>query len=232
MGVEESKIGTTPGVTGLKSPDTKGGIPGDVSNVSPAVPKTYTQEEVDNLTRHAASSERGRVQVEIDVLKRDLQSKDDEISDINSEITKLEDKIEGLANDDPTKFEAVKELKAAREERNQLKSDRRSLGNERQQLADEFRPDREARFEGSVFQIAGEYEGGDHVKLKALCTKFEKTAEADIRDLAETLWAKKGITQAVSPPSVTPFPGITVGGSDNLEGLSRKDLYQKAYSKT
>lgn len=227
MGVEESKAGTIPTVEGQAKapPAAKGGTPESASKVSPEeTQKLYTQKEADALV-HVAKSEAGREKKVLeDVvvnLKAQIQTKESDIEENATDIEKLQTKVEDLASNDPERFNAIKELRVARDERRQLKADRSALEDEKREHGETVKLAQSTLREITVFEVAAEYESGDAVKLKELCETFEAKSDEQIRKIADTLWTKKA-AESLKPatPPLKPYSGITEGGGLDFSKLT------------
>lgn len=182
-------------------------------------PKTLTQADAERLVQ-LGKMDAGRKQKEAEV-ERDgfkAQTKDltSQIEDSAEAIKKLETQVDDLTSEDPKRFDAIKELREARAERQTLKADRRTLEADKQALETEYKPDRETRHETTIFGIAAKYEGGDHVRLKELCDLTGATSEEQIVKVADTMWTKK----SAETPSLKPFSGKTTGGTGDFVTIS------------
>ena len=227
-GVVEGKTGTTPEAKGqVISPEAQGKTPEPASKVSPG--KVYTQAEVDALI-HAAKSEAGRdrkvVENELGTLKQQNELNKVELTENAAQIATLTAKIDDLASNDPARFNVIKELKAAMDERKQLKVEKQ-IHSETVQLA------QDTMAEIHVWEVAAEYDGGDPVKLKDLCTTLKATSDEQVRKVADTLWAKSavGTSQKVQPLPMKPYSGKTDGGSDRLGDLPPMERMKRVAEK-
>lgn len=235
MGVEESNSGTMVAEKGQQSPDSKAKTPEEASKVSPEEePKIYTQKQADALV-HAVKSESGRekasLEKQVTELTGKLKAKDDEISDVNEEIKKLEDRVDGLTKDDPEKFEAVKELRAAREERRQLKTDRRTLEDEKTTHAEQVKVANETMREINIWEISSEFQDADPVKLKGLCDSVGVNSVEQIRQVAETIWAKKEGTPEPKAEAPKVYSGESEGGTQKTYDDTLKARYPSMFPK-
>ena len=146
---------------------------------------------------------------ERDTLKSQLGT----VQDNAAELEKLQEKFDAMASDDPDKFDVAKELKAAREDRKQLKLDRAVLEEERTTHGEQVKLAFDTLREIDIWNIAAEYETGDPVKLKDLCDTFSTTSQEQIRKVANTLWAKKSTESPVVVTStLKPNNSKTLGG--------------------
>ena len=195
-------------------------------------PKLYTQKQHEELV-HAIMSEQGRkvkeVEVERDSLKAQIQTKETELQDNTEDIKRLEEKLDDLTKDDPDRFNVIKELKAARDERRQLKTrlstldDRETKLNEREKRVNSF--EREVLIES----IADEYKDGDAAKLKRAVSVFENPSEEQVRNIADVLWMKKAAEkEEETPKSPKIYSGKTEGGKDTIGGLPPKERVKEA----
>jgi hypothetical protein len=241
LGVEESQLGTmTKEEEQAKAAsEAKVKTPKEASKVSPDEDlKIFTQKQADALADakvHAVQSEAGRQVKEIgqerDALKSQIQTKDAELLSNADDIKSLEEKLDDMSKDDPARFDAVKELKAARDERRQLKTKLTSLDDRETNLGEREKKVNSFELEVLIESIADEYEDGDATKLKTAVSVFENPTDEQIRTIANIFWEKKAGGEGKKPKSLKPYSGKSEGGSGSLEGLSRKQLYTKAYSK-
>jgi len=195
--VTEDPTGTTQKPDGQKSPSGNGETPVTASKVSsPEQAKTYSTEEVEAIA-HAIRSDAGRERVAIekerDSLKAEVAKITADLEDNATEIEKLQGNLDNMSSDDPEKFDLAKELKAAREERKQLRADKASLETEKRSHADELKLASDTLREIAIFDIATEYQNANPEKLKTLCETFNASSQEQIRKVADTLWLKKGI---------------------------------------
>ena len=203
----EPKSGTMTEAEGRSkvSPSTEVKTPAE-GKVSPEgeEPRIYTQKQASELV-HAARSEDGR---QIRDLTAKLAAKEVALADNTAEIETLQAKFDNLAKDDPEKFDVVKELKAARDERRQLKADRASL-TERERRVNTF------ELEVLIETIAGEYEDGDAARLTEAVSVFDNPKEEQIRKLADIIWPKATAESESEkrPKAPKPYSGKSEGGS-------------------
>lgn len=219
-GVAEPKAGDTTELGG-QSPPGKGGTPAG-EKVS-----QYTLAELEAAVQ-AAKSQGGRekkaLETENATLKAQLQNKDTDLAANTAEIDKLQVKFDNLAKDDPEKFDIAKELKLAREDRKQLRTDRQALEAEKVTHGEQVKLATDTLREISIWEIATEYEASDPVKLKDLCETFTATSEEQIRKVADTLWGKKAEAKS---GVVKLYSGQSSGGSEDFTGLSPREKIQK-----
>uniref|UniRef100_A0A6H1ZJL8 Scaffolding protein n=1 Tax=viral metagenome TaxID=1070528 RepID=A0A6H1ZJL8_9ZZZZ len=194
-------------------------------------PKTHTQEEVDRLvqlTKMESGRERKAIEVERDSLKKQLQAKETEITDIADEREKLQTQIDELSSDDPKKFDLVKKDRDLRERERQLKNERLALDEDKQKNAEKVSKAEKFEMEVLILEIVEDYENGDLDKLKSLCEILEAKSEEQIRRVAETLWTKKAAepSKPATPP-VKPYSGVTDGGVEDSSNLSPREKIDK-----
>ena len=227
QGVIGRTKGTMPETEGIKTPEVKGKTP-EGTQVSPQedVP-IYNQKQADALL-HAERSEWGRkvaaIEQERDTLKSQMQSKDAEIEANAEDIKGLEAKLDDMTSDDPKRFEVVSELKAARQERRELKSQKANQDERESKLSE--REKRVNSFEREVLieSIADEYEDGDASKLKKAVSLFDNPTEENIRTYPEIFgWKLKAEGEGEPPKAPKAYSGKTEGGGDNLASMSPKD---------
>jgi len=222
QGVKESTVGTMPEVDGRKSisPETEGKIPAEVSKVSPEPSKSYSEAEL-LAAVHAATSQLGRGMKELETenaaLKRQVTLKEQELVENKTDVENLQSKLDAMSSDDPARYDVVKELKGAREERARLRADRSALEEEKLTHADTVKVAQDTLREISIWEIAAEYQGGDPVKLKNLCDIFKASSQDQIRSAADGLWTKKYQTPQPQAPPVVPYSGYTNGGKSQTD---------------
>ena len=99
---------------------------------------------------------------------------------------------------------------------------------ERESNAADVAEAREMKAWRFAVEVAEEYEGGDHQKLKAKMDEKNLTTKEDAEWLAGILWTKK--TEPKGPGFISDS-GVTNGSSEDLNSLSTKELLRKAYAK-
>ena len=215
LGVTESVAGGITKPEGQKPPEEEVKFPASASKVSPEAKKSYTEEEVQAIV-HSTKSEYGRekkaLEEENTTLKRQIGLKEQEFADNTTELEKLQAKLDEMTSDDPARFDVVKEMKATREERSQLKADKRELEGSKATHADALQRLAEFETDLRVTQIVEDYQNGDFDKLKDLCSVMSSPSEENMRKIADTLWVKKiELPKTTNPPPVT-YSGQTNGG--------------------
>lgn len=195
----------------------KGGEPslGQKEPSPEETPQTYTKEELDRalqLDRMKAGRDWKALETERDNLKKQLENKTSEVTEISTEIENLKKQIDELASDDPEKVNLVKKLREAEEEKKQAKAERTALESDKQAHQEKVTLAENTLREISIWEISTEYEGGNPVKLKELCDLFQATSEEQIRQAADTLWGKEADKSATPP--VKSYSGITSGGTE------------------
>jgi len=209
--VADKPAGNTPAPEAPKGAEGKGGTPagGQVSS------KTYTEDEIKAIV-HAKESDFGRerkaLEKERDSYKSQFESLTADISDKDKEIEGLQTKLDGLAADDPEKFNLAKEIKEAREEKRKLKSAQSDLETEKRKYGDLVTESQQIKREQSIFTIAQEYDTPSYDKLFDLCETFNATSEEQIRKVADTLWTKKTETTTANPTQARQALKLDNGG--------------------
>lgn len=222
MGEEERTEGNMPVAEGQNPPEAKGKTPEDVSKVSPEDELRYSQKQLEAFKqtfKSDAGRDRVTVVAERDTLKAQLLSKGNEIEDIQADRETLQQQIKDLSSDDPAKFDLVTRERELKGTERKLKAERLALDTDRLALEEEYKPDRETRFEITVWNIASEFTDGDPAMLKDLCGILEVKSDEQIRKAAETIWSRK----EPGDETLNPYSGVTSGGGDNLGSLSPKD---------
>ena len=198
----------------------------NAGSTSKETPKTYTEQDVLKMVSDRLATA-GREAKVLETRKAELERREQEIAQWRTR--KEEEELE-VARGDPDKLNSYQEKKRLRDEKEELSKQRREWEQEKLAHEVEIEEARATKREIDIFDIAQEYEGGDAVKLKKLCDTAKITSKEQIREAANTIWEKKG-----KQPEGTPKPkhdsGMTIGGTKDLEGLSRKELYEQAYSK-
>ncbi len=190
--------------------------------------ETFTKEQMRKLVSDALTEQGRKHKMELDPilkerddLKSQLQTNTSNLAENKTEIERLQSKIDDLASTDPEKFNAVKELSIAREERRQMQAERRALDVEKQTHGERIKKADDFEREVSILKIVEEYDGGDAAKLSDLCSTLGVKAEEQIRKVADTFWSKKA-AEPESVDSLNPYPGTTSGGSDRIGDLPPK----------
>lgn len=223
MGVTNTNNGTMPESEGRNkiSPEDKGKTPAE-SKVSPESEQlVYTQRQTDMLL-HATKSESGRKVAELEAqlqsTKQALATRESELAANADEIKRLDTKLEDLASDDPRRFDVVKELRAAREERVLMRDTVSKLSSREQALVEREKKANTFDLEVLAETIATEYEGGEFSRLKAILSKLDSPNEQLIREIADTLWTKKPEGAQITTPTIpTPYSNKTEGGGSTEE---------------
>ena len=223
MAVAETEPGTMIEVVEPSTPTTKDKIPA-TEKVSPEDEPKYSQNQLD-LMLQQATSEAGRqrkdAETERDTLKSQIQTKESELGDIQSERDSLQTQIEGLTNDDPKKFDLVKQDKQLRERERQHKTNIRAF--EERETKVNARAEKADAFEAEVLMetIADEYEDGDKAQLVKMCTTAGAKTEETIRQVANILWGKaKTPTGKKKTTTLKKVSGTTAGsGTESLDEL-------------
>jgi len=195
------------------------------------LPGTYTREQMQKLVSDALA-EQGRKHkdaLEPIIKERDtFKSQADTLEEKDAEIGRFEQLIDDLSSDDPQRFDAIEELKAAREERKQLLADRKAFETEQKAYGETVKVAQNTLREITIWEFAAEYEGGDPIKLKELCDTFEAKSDERIRQVADSLWGKKTTGEPSESLPMKTYSGITKGGSDGLGGLPAKERIKEA----
>ncbi len=204
---------------------------GKDGSTSQQTPGTFTKEQVRKLVSDALTEQGRKHKAEVepivkerDTLKAQIQSKDDDLKDIATERENLQTQLDELASGDPEKFNILKKDKELRERERELKTGKQALEAEKATHGEQVKLATDTLREISIWEITGEYEAGDPVKLKDLCDTLGTTSEEQIRKAADILWTKKQ-TESETPeiPPVIPYSGKTDGGADDTSKLSPRE---------
>jgi len=192
--------------------------------------------EVDRLLGKAGQKIQAKLEAvtaERDSYKTQAETLKAEMTEAKSKIDSLTKDIDAMSEDDPDKYKLV-------QRRKEWESALESLKQERAELAESRTEITQWKRDQLVYTIADEYvtatgENVDFDKFKTDADRFKLNDRENLEALAETLGYKlKGETpeQPDKPktPAPKPFSGRSEGGSESLEGLSSKQLFQKAYS--
>ncbi len=206
----------TPQTTGQSSQGGSGNTP------TKETPRTYTETEAQKMVSDALAA-KGRehktaldaITKERDTFKTQIDSITGELESLKSEREELEASVDQLSVNDPDKKKLTAALKENAEAARKLKADRLDLEADKQTHAEEVQMAKETRLEADCWEVAGEYEGGDAVKLKTLATLAKTTTREEVTALAATIWAKKASTEKVL--SGAPDSGATSGGSGIMD---------------
>jgi len=241
-GVEERTKGTKEEVEGQAqvAPSAEPRTPEDASKVSPKEEKPiYTQKQADALLKaqeHALRSDIGRdlktLTTERDNFKSEKGKLESALADIQTERDKIQTDLEEATSDDPKKFDLVTRDKQLRDTQRQLKTDADALKADQEANAEKVKLATDTLFEISVWEIAAEYQSGDPVKLKDLCTTFTATSEEQIRKVADTIWQKVNAKSAPAGEKAVPLKlvdGETTGGGGETDEERSRKRYSKRF---
>ncbi len=224
------------------SPPGTGQASGETPGTTPQTPATHSEAEMQKAVSDALA-EAGRkhkaeltlVTSERDTLKGQITTKDSELEDVAEERKGLQSQIDDLTSDDPEKFNLVTKEKDLRGRESTLKAEKRTLEADKLTQQATVKQASDTLREVAIWEIATEYEGGDPVKLKELCDKFELSSREKIQDAAEALWTKK---PAPATPPVSSDSGLTSGGSEDFTTIkfgpdapSAKEMISKGVNK-
>ena len=225
MPVEKSEAGITPKVDEQKSLSKEGETPAE-AKVS-AEEKLYSQKQLDTMI-HMAKSEAGRdrktLETERDQFKTKVEKLETDIGDIQSERDKLQVQIEELTSDDPRKFDLVKRDKDLRDAQRQLKKATDDLSSQQKASEERVKLANDTLLEISIWEVAAEYQGGDPVKLKDLCSTFNATSDEQVRKVADTIWTKTEVKKPEGEP-LKIDSGNTRGGGELTEREILKGMF-------
>ena len=207
---------------------------------STQAPETYTREQLQKF-RSDALAEQGRkhkAELELITKERDtfknqletntaeLEGNKAEMEGNKAEMEKLQVKLDALAEDDPAKFDIVKELKVAREERRQLQAEKRTLETEKKTHGERIKKAEDFEREVLIHEIVEDYKDADASRLMGICTLLNTKSEEQIRKVADTLWAKGTIEPET--PSLVPYSGKNEGGRKILGDLPPRERLKEA----
>ena len=185
---------------------------------------TYTEADITKAISDALAKQ-GRehkkaldsVTAEKDTFKAQFGAKESELTDIAEERKSLQSQIDELASDDPDKFNITRKDRELRERETTLKATAQAMETEKQAWGDTVKMAKDTLRETAIWEISGSYEGGDPVKLKELCVKFDINSEEKIREVADTLWAPK--VEKPQAPVIKADSGVTSGGGTDWRSL-------------
>lgn len=157
---------------------------------------------------------------ERDTLKSKVETFQSDLTDNTAEIEKLEAKLSDLTSDDPERFDVVKELKAAREDRKQLKADRQAFETEKASVAESKVEVDKWNRDQLVYKAADEFvtasgENVDFDSFMSAADKFKVSEREGLIALAETMGFKPKSKAHEDPenPPLKPYSGVTEGGT-------------------
>lgn len=205
---------------------------------SQETPETLTREEYQKLLSNekakmgrelkAAKAEAEQFKTAHTKLESELTETRERMSDIQKRIDEAE---EEEAKGSPDSLRLYKRQKELRELESKLKDEKRQVEKERQENIAELTAAKEGKTEMAIVAAAVEH----HVDIGKLKEEIQEIgltnpSEAQVSRIAQILAGqsnadgngKKKIPQGDS--------GATIGGKGSIEGLSRKALYEKAYS--
>ena len=231
--VTETVPGTTTEVVEPKASTTKAGTPA-TEKVSPEDEPKFSQNQLD-LMLQQATSEAGRLrkdaETERDTFKSQIQTKETELGDIQSERDTLQTEIEGLTENDPKKFNLVKQDRQLREREQKLTTDQTAL--EVREADVNTRLGKAEAFEAEVLMetVADEFEDGDKAQLVKMCTAAGAKTDETIRQIANILWGKAKTPTGEKKPSLKKVSGETKGGgTESLEDLLKVNVKKLPYA--
>jgi len=184
-------------------------------------PRLIPESEVEARVQKQVSdrlAQAGRDAKALEARETEVQKRAQEIADWQA---RKDEEERRSIQDNPELLDIFTQKKLVRDAKEKLKAD--SAAFERDKVAHqvEIESARATQMEIDIFTIAGEYEGGDPVKLKSLCENFGSSTKEQIIKAADTLWTKKTAQVAEKVKRDT---GMTQGGGgDNLGDLSPKD---------
>ena len=200
---------------------------GKDGTTSTVTPESFTKEQVKKFVSDALAEQGRKHKAELDPIvkerdsfKSQCETNTRDLNDNKVEMEKQQAKIDDLASDDPARFDAIKELKAVREERKQLQAKERVFETEKQTHGERIKKAEELEREVLILEIVEDYEGATPDKLTDICTTLNIKSDEQIRKVADTLWSKKTTESSESEvPSVKPFSNKTTGGTSSLADL-------------
>ena len=217
------------------------GSPPEKKEPSPKEPpKTYTQEDVDKQIQFDRM-QRGRdwksLETERDNLRGQVEDKESKLKVATDKLESLKTQIDELASDDPDKLNLVKKLREAEGAMEQATAKLKEAEAKEASIAESQQEITKWKRDQLVYTVADEFvtangEPIDFDSFMSAADKFKLGEREDLVLLAETLGFKSKSSKPTATPAPTkPYSGITEGGSETLEGKSRKQLFRKAYSK-
>ncbi len=239
MGTDEIKP-TAGDATLTKGQDS----PKENESNSQQTPRIYTEAEhkkavEDAIAQYGDRIKRERIDPiakELETFKLQVQNKDTDIADNTAEIDRLQARIDDMASNDPERYDANKEFKAAKEERKQLKLERRSLQEKELTYGERIKGVESIEREALIQGLIKDYEGGDLDKLKKISETTAATSEVKIREIADTIGSKRAPVRVPTTPVLNPASSKTLGGgaseskiirdyADNPNDLSAKKAW-------
>jgi len=217
----------------LKSPPAPGtGLEKKEGGAETKSEKIYRQSEVDALLGKAGQRIQAKldtITTERDTFKSQLETLTSEITEAKESITSLTKDIEVMSEDDPDKDKVVKLRKEWEGRLGTLKAREAKVADSETEVANWKR-------DQLVFTVADEFttaegERVDFDSFKNAADKFRLSGRDELEALAEEKGFKRKSEIPEDPPPGRLYSGKTDGGGGSLEGLSRKELYEKAYSK-
>lgn len=208
-----------------ETPEGKGTTPASTETPPEGTSQTYTKVEIEKAVQYAlmkAGRDWKGLETERDTLKAQILEKVTELEDIQAERESLTKQVDDLASGDPDRFDLIKKGRELRERERKYEADLKALEADKQKHGERLTQAEEMEREGTILEVAFDYEGADPIKLSELCEYFKASTEEQIRKVADTLWAKKGGT-----PPITIDSGITSGGGE----LSEKERLKRRYPK-
>jgi len=203
--------------------------PSEGKGTSPGgVPETLTKAQHEEMLEKAIQKARIETGREAkaryeETLSNALKDKDSEIAELTRRVDEIDDE---KYRDDPDGKRAREKEKALRDKEKALSQRERLMEAERETNADKLKRLSELEAENHIIRTAV----ANHLDINTLtekCKRFGLTTEEQIQEMAETLASAKPVGNL----PLNADSNTSAGGGSGLEGLSRKKLFEKAYSK-
>jgi len=206
----------------------EGKAPGEGDGTSPAQePETFTKAQFDAAVQKARIDTGREAKARADeALNKSLKEKDDAIGDLQRRIDEIDNE---KYRDDPDGLSHLQEKRKLNQEKSELKKQRQEIEDEKAANADKLKRADELEVEITVWKAAQAHTI-DADALKAKCQKFNLTTEDQIEEMAQTLAGTGSSTDPDAKKTLKADSNRSSGGG-NLDGLSSKQLLNKAYSK-
>jgi len=230
MAVTDTDPGTKVETPGQETPGAEAQTPGAEQQVSPEDEPRYSQKQWDAFA-HQMKSDSGRVQKELETARDNLQARVDtatsQIEDVQAERDSLQTQIEGLTENDPKKFDLVKQDKDLRARERKYKENLRTLEGRETNVNSRLEKAETFELEVLIETVADEYEDGDKDQLKRMTEATGAKTEEDIRRNAEILWGKSTPKGEKKTPLKKVSGETKGGGTESLEDLLEQAKHLK-----
>ena len=213
-----------------KTPATDKGLEGKVGGAE----RTYRQAEVDALLGRAGQkvqTKLSEITGERDSFKSQLDSLTSEITEARESIESLTKDIEAMSEDNPDKHASVRLRKEKEAELKAAKAERTKVTGE---VAETLKEINQWKRDQLVYTVADEYvtatgEKIDMDNFKSAADRLKRNEREELEAMAEIMGYRIKVETPEKKETLTPYSGITQGGSNMPE--SAKDKIRAGWDK-